>query len=81
MLSRNSKIPPAVALLPIFIVSILLELSAVRAELAVRAPSTWSSLSEKYCPPITVTALALPSPPTPPSPINNLSPLLPCVPT
>ena len=55
-------------------------LSAVKAELAVNVPSTWSNLSAKYWPPITVILLASPLPSTPPSPINSLSPLLPCVP-
>ena len=39
---------------------------------AVKVPATWSNISPKYCPPITLTLE--------PSPMNNLSPRLPCVP-
>ena len=46
--------------------------STTTAELAVSVPATWSNISEKYCPPITLTEL--------PSPMKSLSPLFACVP-
>ncbi len=46
--SLNLSVPPTVAELPIFNVSIAELLSTVIAELAVSVPSTWSNLSTNY---------------------------------
>ena len=54
--------------------SILLLLSVMIAELAVKVPGVWSAKSAKYLPPITNTL------PSAGLPINNLEPLFPLVP-
>ena len=74
--SLNAIVPPTVAELPTLIVEIAELLSTVIADEAVSVPSTWSNLSAKYWPPMTVILFASPLPSTPPSPTNNLSPLL-----
>jgi hypothetical protein len=67
--SLNLIVPPTVVELPTLIAEIAEFESAVKAELAVNVPSTWSNLSAKYWPPMTVILLASPLPSTPPSPI------------